>query len=83
VKTRTLEREETVLSSKLRAEEVVIGYHPEGYRIDKTAAPMNRYTRWMVNSGDNWSAPEPVCFHSLPADGWIACDGFEWPEPGG
>lgn len=27
------------------ATEIDVGFHPGGYRIDKTAAPMNRYTK--------------------------------------
>jgi hypothetical protein len=66
------------MSGQLRASEVETGYHPEGYRIDKTAAPMNRYTRWTVGADGRWSQPEPVCFDSLPEDGWTACEGFDW-----
>ena len=29
----------------LNARNVVIGFHPAGYRIDKTASPMNLYIK--------------------------------------
>ncbi|MBN2375011.1 MAG: hypothetical protein JXD22_01320 [Sedimentisphaerales bacterium] len=57
--------------------EIEIGYHPDGYRIDKTASPMNRYTKWGISQGDNWSNPEPVCFDSLPVPGWFKRDKFD------
>jgi hypothetical protein len=63
-----------------KAGEVEIGYHPDGYRIDKTASPMNRYTRWNVSAEGVWSGPEPVCFDSLPQDGWVKAEGFNWEE---
>jgi len=28
--------------------EIEIGFHPDGYRIDKTASAMNRYTKWDI-----------------------------------
>jgi hypothetical protein len=62
----------------LDATEVTAGFHPAGYRIDKTASPMNRYTKWEVISGKGWCNPEPVCFDSLPRKGWIAKDKFDW-----
>lgn len=68
------------MDKELEAKDVVVGYHPEGYRIDKTAAPMNRYTRWEIRSGQTWCHPKAVCFHSLPEKGWIAVDGFDWEQ---
>jgi hypothetical protein len=58
--------------------EISVGFHPNGYRIDKTASPMNRYTRWKISPGNRWSNPEPVCFDALPAEGWFAKDRFDW-----
>ena len=57
-----------------------IGYHPEGYRIDKTASAINRYTQWDISPDDKWNNPKPVCFHSLPEDGWFKVNGFNWDD---
>jgi len=62
----------------LDATEVTVGFHPDGYRIDKTASPMNRYTKWDILPGNHWHNPEPVCFDSLPQHGWFAKDRFDW-----
>jgi len=66
------------MEQTLEAEEVRVGFHPAGYRIDKTASAMNRYTKWETKLGDRWRNPEPVCFDSLPQQGWIAVDKFDW-----
>ena len=58
--------------------EIEIGYHPDGYRIDKSASPMNRYTKWDISQDDHWGNPKPVCFDSLPVQGWIKKDKFDW-----
>lgn len=63
-----------------RAGEINIGYHPDGYRIDKTASPMNRYTRWNVSPEGEWNNPEPLCFDSLPENGWFKAKGFDWDD---
>jgi hypothetical protein len=60
------------------ATEINVGFHPDGYRIDKTASPMNRYTRWEVSPGSRWTNPVPVCFDALPPKGWIKKDKFDW-----
>ncbi len=65
-----------------KATAVEIGYHPQGYRIDKTASPLNRYTRWEIDARGEWIKPSPVCFDSLPEDGWIKSKGFDWGEQG-
>lgn len=62
----------------LSTDALSVGYHPEGFRIDKTAMPMYRYTRWTVDASGKWINPEPVCFSSLPVDGWYEVDGFDW-----
>lgn len=62
------------------ANEIATGFHPSGYRIDKTASPMNRYTKWDIGSQQRWTNPKPVCFDSLPREGWIAVDKFDWNE---
>lgn len=61
-----------------KAEEVYIGFHADGYRIDKTASPMNRYTQWEIDADEEWKHPKPVCFHALPEDGWLKVEKFEW-----
>ncbi len=63
----------------LEVNEVTVGFHPSGYRIDKGASAMNRYTKWRIDRG-HWCEPRAVCFHSLPTDGWIAVDKFDWDE---
>jgi len=63
---------------RLKAVDVEIGYHPDGYRIDKTASPMDRYTQWDISPEGEWTSPNPVCFHALPETGWIAVDRFDW-----
>lgn len=69
-----------MMDSVLDVTEVTVGFHPAGYRIDKTASVMNRYTKWEVISGKGWRNPKPVCFDSLPQKGWIAKDKFDWSE---
>lgn len=61
-----------------KADEVKTGYHPLGYLIDKTAEPLNRYTLWTMDADGQWRDAKPVCFHSLPQEGWIAMDAFDW-----
>ena len=60
------------------ATKITVGFHPAGYRIDKTASAMNRYTKWNVAPGKGWCDPKPVCFDSLPQEGWIKVDRFDW-----
>jgi hypothetical protein len=60
------------------ATEIEVGFHPAGYRIDKTASAMNRYTKWELLPGNRWTHPIPVCFHALPPNGWIKKDKFDW-----
>ena len=66
------------MDAMLEAKEVTVGFHPDGYRIDKTASPMNRYTKWDVLPGHRWCNPRAVCFDSLPQDGWFKKDRFDW-----
>jgi hypothetical protein len=65
------------MEQTFKATEITVGFHPDGYRIDKTASPMNRYTKWNIIEG-RWCDPKPVCFDSLPQSGWIAKDKFDW-----
>lgn len=60
------------------ANEISVGYHPRGYRIDKTVSPMNRYTKWEINSDGKWMNPKPVCFDSMPEEGWVKVEEFNW-----
>ena len=60
--------------------EIEIGFHPDGYRVDKTASAMSRYTKQDILQGDRWCNPKPVCFDSLLEQGWIAKDKFDWDE---
>ena len=66
------------MKHEFSATEVKVAYHPDGFRIDKTASPLNRYTRWEISDGGEWENPTPVCFDSLPAEGWIKVDSFDW-----
>ena len=61
-----------------KATEINIGFHSDGFRIDKTASPMNLYTRWEITSEDKWVNPKPTCFDSLPQKGWRKIDSFDW-----
>ncbi len=65
----------------LDATDVTVGFHPDGYRIDKTASPMNRYTKWEILPGNKWHNPESICFDTLPKEGWFAKDRFDWDKP--
>ena len=58
--------------------EVDIGFHPDGYRIDKTASSVNWYTKWQILSGTLWCDPEPVRFDSLPKKGWVKINRLDW-----
>ncbi|MBP7342292.1 MAG: thioredoxin family protein [Syntrophaceae bacterium] len=53
------------------AGEIETGYHPSGFRIDKTGAPLDRYTQWDIDANGRWHSARPVCFHSLPDQGWM------------
>ena len=66
------------MKQTFKATEIKVGFHPDGYRIDKTASPMNRYTKWDILQGNRWCNPKPVCFDSLPQQGWVAKDKFDW-----
>jgi len=68
------------MEQTLEAKQISVGFHPDGYRIDKTASAMNRYTKWHTEPGGRWREPEPVCFDSLPQQGWFAVDKFDWDE---
>jgi hypothetical protein len=69
---------ETAMNNTHKSKDIEIGYHPDGYRIDKTTSPINRYTKWDIASNGRWINLKPVCFDSLPEDGWIMVDHFDW-----
>ena len=60
--------------------EIEIGFHPAGYRIDKTASAISRYTKWEILQEKQWCNPKPVCFDSLPEQGWFKKDKFDWDQ---
>ena len=62
------------------AVQIDIGFHPDGYRIDRTASAINRYTQWEILKEKEWQNPKPVCFDSMPSHGWIKKDKFNWDE---
>jgi len=62
----------------LDATEVTVGFHPDGYRIDKTASPMNLYTKWQISDDGRWHSPESVDFDALSEDGWFKAGKFDW-----
>ncbi|MBN1498070.1 MAG: hypothetical protein JXA07_14960, partial [Spirochaetes bacterium] len=59
------------------ASEIRTGYHPDGYRIDKTASPMDYYTKWRISPEGKWENPQPTCFDSMPREGWYRTDSFD------
>jgi len=66
------------MEQTFKATEINVGFHPDGYRIDKTASPMNLYTKWQISDDGKWHSPEPVDFDALPQRGWFAKDKFDW-----
>jgi len=58
------------MDGEFKATDIQIGFHPEGYRIDKTASPMDLYTKWQITPEGKWTNPEPTCFDSMPQEGW-------------
>ncbi len=58
------------MDEKFEATDIRIGFHPEGYRIDKTASPMDLYTKWQITTEGKWIDPKPTCFDSMPQEGW-------------
>jgi hypothetical protein len=58
--------------------EINIGFHPAGFRIDKTTSPINFYTKWQISDEGRWCNCKPVDFDVMPTKGWLKCDGFDW-----
>ena len=65
------------MDQTLTLSQVDIGFHTDGYKIDKTTAPINHYTKWEIQ-GCRWNNPKPIDFASLPKTGWIKADKFDW-----
>jgi hypothetical protein len=57
------------MDKKFKATDIQIGLRPEGYRIDKTASPMDFYTKWEFTPEGKWINPKPTCFDSMPQEG--------------
>ena len=68
------------MEQKFKVTEIEVGFHPDGFRIDKAASAMNRYTRWDISGKGQWEKPVSVCFDSLPEQGWFKTDKFDWDE---
>jgi hypothetical protein len=58
------------MDKTFKASEIQIGFHPDGYRIDKTTSPINYYTKWQITPEGQWIKPKPASFHSMPQEGW-------------
>ncbi len=58
------------MNDELKARDIQIGFHPKGYRIDKTASLMDIYTKWQITPEGEWINPKPTCFDSMPQEGW-------------
>jgi hypothetical protein len=69
------------MEQTFNAEQIIVGFHPDGYRIAKNASSMNLYTKWEIFPGNKWHNPESICFDSLPQEGWFAKDRFDWDKP--
>jgi hypothetical protein len=67
-----------MIEQTFKAVEIDIGFHPDGYRIDKTASAMNLYTKWQISDDGQWYNCKPVDFDVLPPEGWLKCEGFDW-----
>jgi len=67
-----------LMEQTFRADEITVGFHPDGYRIDKTTEPLNWYTKLETDAEHPWRHPKPVPFDALPQEGWICIDRFDW-----
>jgi hypothetical protein len=65
------------METTYNASDIQKGYHPDGYRIDKTASPVNFYTKWEITSEKKWINQQPSCFHSMPQEGWYKTESFD------
>lgn len=58
------------MDDTFKASDVKKGFHPDGYRIDKTVSPLDFYTKWEITPEGTWTNPKAVSFHSMPQEGW-------------
>jgi len=58
------------MNKTFKAKDIQIGFHAEGYRIDRTASPIDFYTKWEITPEGKWINPRPVDFDSMPQEGW-------------
>jgi len=58
------------MSETFTAREIKMGFHPEGYYINKNTSPMDFYTKWQITPEGKWIEPKPTCFDSMPQQGW-------------
>ena len=58
--------------------QIDVGFHPDGYRIDKNDSPIGPYTKWEVHPNGQWCKPQSVRIEDLPLNGWIKTDKFVW-----
>ncbi len=58
------------MDKTFKASDIQTGFHPDGYRIDKTASPIDFYTKWEITTEGKWINPKPVLFNSMPQEGW-------------
>ena len=68
------------MNQTFHVSDITVGYHPAGFRIDKTASAMRRYTAWTIECNNRWMNPKPVCFDSLPQQGWFKQAAFNWDD---
>ena len=68
------------MEKTFKAADIDVGYHPDGFRMDKTASPMNYYTKWDISEDGIWHNPKPVDYGDFPEDGWRKADGFDWDD---
>lgn len=65
------------MEKTFNASDIQKGFHPDGYRIDKTASPMDYYTKWQITPDGKWVNPQPTCFHSMLREGWSRVNSFQ------
>ena len=71
-------RKDFIMEQTFHIVQIGVGFHPDGYRIDKISSPIGPYTKWEISSGGQWCNPEPVHIEELPLNGWFKVDKFNW-----
>jgi hypothetical protein len=61
-----------------KLKEIDKGFHPKGFRVDKTTSPINFYTKWRISDDGRWCDCKPVDYDALPPEGWLKSEGFDW-----